>query len=192
MLLLGLPNRDIEPVFERLITWAAVAIETSSNQTVLPHVIIVLNFMLPKTALTKSPETLRPTTTIFSGSLTVPSIRMRHLKRKEKKRAHFWRKRKNPITTLTELISCYYASVKVRIVLLPIGIPRLGLQSIRFYGFPKKVALSLCNSRSKICITPRSKHVSALPGQGIVVECCWMLKTYSHTFRRFLITTQAL
>lgn len=36
-------HRVIEQVFEKLMTWAANAIETSANQPLLPHVIIVLN-----------------------------------------------------------------------------------------------------------------------------------------------------
>ena len=35
--------RVIEVVIEQLIQWAAAALETSSNQPVLPHAIIVLN-----------------------------------------------------------------------------------------------------------------------------------------------------
>ena len=36
-------GRVIEKVFEQLIHWATNAIETSSNQPILPHAIIVLN-----------------------------------------------------------------------------------------------------------------------------------------------------
>lgn len=35
--------RVIESVFEKLVDWAAAALEKSSNQPVLPHAIIVLN-----------------------------------------------------------------------------------------------------------------------------------------------------
>jgi hypothetical protein len=36
-------HRTIESVFEKLVDWAAAALEKSSNQPVLPHAIIVLN-----------------------------------------------------------------------------------------------------------------------------------------------------
>jgi len=36
-------NRTIESVVEQLIVWASTALEKSTNQPVLPHVIIALN-----------------------------------------------------------------------------------------------------------------------------------------------------
>lgn len=123
MLILRLPpNRVIEHVFERLITWAAVAIETSSNQPVLPHVIIVLN--ASENSINERLWDIETNTNNILRDLD------RTINQNEtfKKWAQFWTKRNKPITTLTELISCYYTSVKVRIVLLPIGIPRPGLR----------------------------------------------------------------
>lgn len=94
-------NRVIEQVFEKLITWAANAIETSANQPVLPHVIIVLNkhedFKFADTEVI-----LEDISSVIEKNMTLS------------KWAAHWRERGSTIKTLRDLVHCYYSSVEVR------------------------------------------------------------------------------
>lgn len=105
-------DRVVEHVFERLITWAAAAIETSSNQPVLPHAVIVLNAS-EHDIDEKLWDVPANTQSILEGLA-------RTVNRNEtfKKWAQFWRERNKPINTLLDLVLCYYSSVQVRNVIL--------------------------------------------------------------------------
>lgn len=100
-------NRVVEHVFERLITWAAAAIETSSNQPVLPHAIIVLN--------ASENDLDEKLWDVPTNTESILEDLARTVNRNEtfKKWAQFWRERGKEINTLTELVLCYYSSVQV-------------------------------------------------------------------------------
>ena len=99
--------RVIESVFEKLVKWAAAALEKSSNQPVLPHAIIVLNasendidpelWDIP-TATSRLFEALSKT--VFQNATF-------------KKYAQFWRDRQLQVDTVEQLLKSYYRSVRV-------------------------------------------------------------------------------
>ena len=99
--------RVVESVFEKLVNWATVALEKSSNQPVLPHAIIVLNasendiesenWDIP-TATSRLLESL--SRTVFQNATF-------------KKNAQFWRERHRQIETVEQLLCSYYRSIKV-------------------------------------------------------------------------------
>lgn len=95
-------------MFERLITWAAAAIETSSNQPVLPHAIIVLN--------ASENDLDEKLWDVPANTESILEDLARTVNRNEtfKKWAQFWRERGKEINTLTDLVLCYYSSVQVR------------------------------------------------------------------------------
>ena len=98
--------RVIEHVFERLIKWAAAAIETSSNQPVLPHAIIVLN---------ASENDINPVLWDVPANTLHILEDLAHTVNKNdtfKKWAQFWRERGKPINTLEDLVLCYYTSIQ--------------------------------------------------------------------------------
>lgn len=99
--------RVIEKVLEKLVEWAAAALEKSSNQPALPHAIVVLN---------ASDNDIDP------GLWDCDSARSQLLQSLPgtinknavfKKYAQFWRDRKRPIEAVTDLLNAYYASVNV-------------------------------------------------------------------------------
>lgn len=100
--------RVIEHVFERLVQWAAAAIETSSNQPVLPHAIIALN--ASENDLDERWWDVRDST---EGILHDLGQTVNH-NVTFKKWAQFWRERGKPINGLIDLILCYYSSIQVR------------------------------------------------------------------------------
>jgi hypothetical protein len=102
-------GRAIEDVLEHLVNWADAALETSSNQPVLPHVIIALNasennideqLWDPEFATSTVLESL--SRTVFQNTIF-------------KRYAQFWRERKRLIETVSQLIRSYYSSIKVRL-----------------------------------------------------------------------------
>ncbi|GAW26646.1 putative lysophospholipase-like protein [Rosellinia necatrix] len=99
--------RVIEHVFERLVKWAAAAIETSSNQPVLPHAIIALNASENDSDVTQWDVPHSTESILFDLQNTV--------NRNEtfKKWAQFWRERGRTIETLLHLILCYYSSIQI-------------------------------------------------------------------------------
>jgi uncharacterized protein (DUF1778 family) len=104
----NLEFRVIEGVFERLIEWAAAALETSSNQPVLPCAIIALN----ATEITIEPE-LWDVETATSKLLESLSMTV-HQNAAFQKYAEFWKTRNRQVDTLEQLVLCYYSSIKVR------------------------------------------------------------------------------
>lgn len=99
--------RVIEHVFERLVQWAAAAIETSSNQPVLPHAIIALN--ASENDLDERWWDVRDST---EGILHDLGQTVNH-NVTFKKWAQFWRERGKPINGLIDLILCYYSSIQI-------------------------------------------------------------------------------
>lgn len=97
----------IEHVFERLVIWAAAAIETSSNQPVLPHAIIALN---------ASENDINDNLwNVLYNTETIICDLAHTVNRNEtfKKWAQFWRERGKTIGSLTDLVLCYYSSIQV-------------------------------------------------------------------------------
>lgn len=102
--------RVIESVFEKLVNWAAAALETSSNQPVLPHAIIALNasendidpvLWDPEIATAQLMESLSHT---VKQNATF------------KKYAQFWRERNRQIETVEQLLRSYYSSAHVSVL----------------------------------------------------------------------------
>lgn len=87
--------------------WAVAALETSSNQPVLPHVIIALNASENNIDEELWDPEVATSTVLDSLSRTV------FKNTTFKKHAQFWRERKRPIETVSQLIRSYYSSIKV-------------------------------------------------------------------------------
>jgi patatin-like phospholipase/acyl hydrolase/energy-coupling factor transporter ATP-binding protein EcfA2 len=99
--------RVIEVVIEQLIRWAAAALETSSNQPVLPHAIIVLNASENAT----DPELwdVDKSTAALMQSVHKALLQNHTLKNF----AQFWRQRKRSIQSIESLMLSYYSNVRV-------------------------------------------------------------------------------
>jgi hypothetical protein len=89
------------------VNWAAAALETSSNQPVLPHAIIALNAS-ENDIDQKQWDTEYATESLFhSISRTVfrnPTF---------KKWAQYWRERNKEIESVKQLMESYYSSIQV-------------------------------------------------------------------------------
>jgi energy-coupling factor transporter ATP-binding protein EcfA2 len=101
------PNRVVEHVFERLINWANAAIETSVNQPLLPHAIIVLN------ATENDIEARFWDVNINTSSILDDLANTVKQNSVFKKLADIWRLRGKTIDTLEQLLLCYYSSIQV-------------------------------------------------------------------------------
>lgn len=99
--------RVIEGVFEKLIEWAAAALETSSNQPVLPCAIIALN--ASEINIDGKLWDVGHATTELLESL------MQTVQRNPsfQKYAEFWMARNRQVETLEQLVLCYYSSIKI-------------------------------------------------------------------------------
>jgi hypothetical protein len=94
-------------VLTQLVEWAAAALEMSSNQPVLPHVIIALNASENDLEDNEWDPDYATESVLASISRTLfhnPTFQ---------KYARFWRDRNRPIATVDQLISSYYSSLKV-------------------------------------------------------------------------------
>ncbi|TVY16534.1 Phospholipase A I [Lachnellula arida] len=110
--------RVIENVIEKLIEWAAAALEMSSNQPVLPHAVIALN----ASELSINPEQWEvPRATKWLMDAVKESISKNV---KFRKHAQIWRSRGRRIDTVEDLLLSYYSSI--RVVRIPgVGRPTL-------------------------------------------------------------------
>ena len=99
----------IESVFDRLVSWAAAALETASNQPVLPHCIIALN-----ASENDIPEELwdvsTATNTIFES---LDESKVVNQNETFKKYAQFWRERQREVENVEQLMLSYYSSIQV-------------------------------------------------------------------------------
>ena len=94
-------------MFERLVEWAAVALETSSNQPVLPHAIIALN---------ASENSIDPElwdVDVATERLLQSLSQTVHQNLCFKKHAQLWGERNRQIETVEQLMLSYYSSVRV-------------------------------------------------------------------------------
>lgn len=98
----------IESVFEKLVNWAAAALEKSSNQPVLPHAIIVFN--ASSNTIDERLWNVEIATTELMESLS----RTVYHNTTFKKYAQFWRERNRQIETVEHLLLSYYSSVQVQ------------------------------------------------------------------------------
>jgi energy-coupling factor transporter ATP-binding protein EcfA2 len=106
--------RIIESVLERLVDWAAAALEKTSNQPVLPHAIIAFN-----ASENDIPEELWDVDYATQALLDSLS-RTVYQNATFKKYAQFWRERDRQIESVQELVLSYYSSLRV------IRIPTIG------------------------------------------------------------------
>ena len=117
-------GRVVESVFEKLVDWAAAALEKSSNQPVLPHALIVLN--ASENDIDPEWWDIETSTTDLMENLS----RMVFKNATFKKCAQFWRERQRSIETVEELLHSYYRSV--RVVRIPTsGRPNLIHQQVK-------------------------------------------------------------
>ena len=102
-----LSSRVVEGVFEKLIDWAAAALEKSSNQPVLPHAIIVLN--ASENDIDSKLWDVETATATMLDSVSRTVFR----KPTFKKYAQFWRERNKVIESVEQLIHAYYSSIRI-------------------------------------------------------------------------------
>ena len=94
-------------MFEKLVNWAAAALEKSSNQPVLPHAIIVLN--ASENDIDPELWDVHTSTSRLFENLSRTVFRNATFK----KYAQFWRERERSIETVEQLLHSYYRSVNV-------------------------------------------------------------------------------
>ncbi|SMQ51120.1 unnamed protein product [Zymoseptoria tritici ST99CH_3D7] len=132
--------RTIEGVVERLVDWAQKALEESSNQPVLPHVIIALNAAendIPEEQWDVDRATISLMASV-AGAVENNQTLKRHAK--------FWKDRDRQVGSVEQLVLSYYSSV--RVVRIPTdGIPNL------IQGQVKKLSAEI----SKSCQAAREK-----------------------------------
>ncbi|OQO14747.1 hypothetical protein B0A48_00129 [Cryoendolithus antarcticus] len=94
-------------VLERLVDWAAAALEKSSNQPVLPHAILVLN-----ASENDIPEDLWDVDNA-TESLMESLARTVYQNSTFKRYAQFWRERNRSVESVQDLVLSYYSSLRV-------------------------------------------------------------------------------
>jgi hypothetical protein len=99
--------RVIENVIEQLIRWAAAALETSSNQPLLPHAIIVFN------ASDNATDPILWDVNQATISLMDSVRRAVHQNHNMRKFAEFWRQKGKPVESVEMLLLSYYSSIRV-------------------------------------------------------------------------------
>ncbi|KAI4183098.1 MAG: hypothetical protein L6R41_005594 [Letrouitia leprolyta] len=93
--------------FVRLLDWAATSVQSSTNQSVLPHVIVVLNKSDDrlKEIDFDVDETTQKLLSDADQSLTANTSIYRHVR--------YWRSQGRDIRTARDLLACFYCSVNV-------------------------------------------------------------------------------
>jgi len=124
--------RVIENTMERLVQWAAAALETSSNQPILPHLIIALN------ASENTVDAEQWDVDVATRLHTEVPIEVINKNPSLRPFVKFWEDRGHPITSAMDLLRTYYANV--RVVRIPTGArPKLiSEQTIKLYDEIKK------------------------------------------------------
>lgn len=97
----------IENTVEQLLRWAAAALETSSNQPVLPNAIIVLN------AYEHNSDFSLWDVDNSTNELMEKVRRAVHQNHSLRKFAEFWRERGKSIESVEALLLSYYSNVRV-------------------------------------------------------------------------------
>ncbi|KAK8072958.1 FabD/lysophospholipase-like protein [Apiospora saccharicola] len=136
--------RTIEHVFEKLVKWAAAAIETSSNQPVLPHAIIALNASEHDIDVKLWDVKFNTETILEDLAHTV--------NRNEtfKKWSQFWRERGKAIDNLLDLVLCYYSTIQI--IRLPAeGRPKLMAEQVeKLYKATLSGCIAARGARNKV------------------------------------------
>lgn len=110
--------RAIEGVLERLLEWGSVAIETTYNQPILPYAILALN--ATENDVDSQLWDVQKSTKLLFDSLADTVDKNVEFS----KYADLWRSRGKKITSVSDLMGCYYSAV--RVVRLPTnGRPKL-------------------------------------------------------------------
>lgn len=99
--------RVIENAIEQLIRWAEAALETSSNQPVLPHAVIVLN------ASDNASDPMLWDVNNATIALMESVRRAVHQNHEMRKFAETWRQRGRSVETVEMLLLSYYSSIRV-------------------------------------------------------------------------------
>jgi hypothetical protein len=99
--------RVIEGVFEKLIEWASAALESASNQPVLPAAVIALNATEINVdgGLWDVENGTRKLLDSLAGTIRENSTFKKHVE--------FWACRNKRIDNLEQLILCYFSSIEV-------------------------------------------------------------------------------
>ena len=94
-------------MLERLIEWAAAALETASNQPILPYAILALNASENDIDpdLWDVEKATRDLLDSLSNTVNQNVTFAKH--------AQYWRDRGRTIDSVDNLMSCYYSSLKV-------------------------------------------------------------------------------
>jgi len=108
-------HRVIEGVLEKMVEWASAALETASNQPILPYAIIVLNAAEEET----QPELWDADTSTRSIFKSLAETVRKNLV--FKRHARLWVERGRSIDTLEDLMLCYFSSIKVQALLWKLG-----------------------------------------------------------------------
>jgi hypothetical protein len=89
------------------VEWASAALETASNQPILPYALIVLNACEDET-LPELWDSDTSTRSIFKS--LVDTVRKNLV---FKRHARLWMERGRSVDTLEDLMLCYFSSIKV-------------------------------------------------------------------------------
>ncbi|KAK6535567.1 hypothetical protein TWF694_002021 [Orbilia ellipsospora] len=127
-------TNKLESVIERLLMWAAAALEKSSNQPILPHAIIAMN-SIPNEAADPFWD-INTTTSDVLNEVNLEFTR----NPKFKPYIRYWEERNTRVSSVWGLLHLYYDSVKV------IRIPRKGRSTLI-----KEQVIRLYNE-IKICV----------------------------------------
>lgn len=182
--LISCAQRVIESVLERLIDWATSALETSSNQPILPYAIVVLNAS-PHDIDSNLWDNDNATKTLFeslSKTVNQNDTFARY--------CEFWKRRGRQIDTVEQLMLCYYSSVRVS-GSLPDFWQKSDMLSRSFvYQWTRNLTLSTNKHRNytkKLNRGPRLQETGRLS-----CACCLMLRGYRVISNMHLITMHEL
>lgn len=152
----------VENVLEKLVGWAASAIETSSNQPLLPHAILALN--AEDYNINESLWDIKAATTDMLKSLEKTVDQNETFKQA----AQYWRERDRQIETVEQLMLCYYSSIQVRNPTTANCCKSNGSRSSESHD---KGGRSSSTSRLGICTMPSGKPVWQLGSKGKSCAC---------------------
>ncbi|KAH0545443.1 hypothetical protein FGG08_000444 [Glutinoglossum americanum] len=137
------PPRTTDSVIEMLLKWANSALETSSNQPVLPHAIITLNKSSENGCDAGWWDTNNATKWLFN-----PLEGQFYSNPKFSRYLRFWTERGKKIDSIHDLLLCYYASIRVvRIPALVDGIGRPNLLKAQVDGLYMEISSANRESR---------------------------------------------
>lgn len=100
-------SNAVEHIIERLVGWAAAAIETSSNQPILPHLIIVINACPPR--LEAEHWEVGTFTEQYLGQIPIAALKQNP---KINTYLKWWESRRRPIRSAIDLLESYYMTVR--------------------------------------------------------------------------------